>query len=68
MELNILIRQAIPVKKGALKGQVQFLNITNNRQANNDSLSYAGVSFDNRWIIVQRQTPLQLMVGAEYEF
>ena len=67
-ELNILIRQAIPVKKGALKGQIQFLNITNNRQANNDSLSYAGVSFDNRWIIVQRQTPLQLMVGAEYEF
>jgi hypothetical protein len=61
--LDLQLRQEIPVRKGALAGRVQVFNIFNNRQG-----EIAGNSFDNRWIIGQRQNPLSILVGAEYNY
>ncbi len=62
-DLNFLVRQDIPVRKGALRATGQVTNILNNRQG----LS-AGISQDNRWIIVGRNNPIQFQLGAEYQF
>ena len=61
--LNLKIEQAIPVRKGKLWGVSEVYNVFNNRQG-----QYAGISGDNRWIISGRQDPIELMVGARYEF
>jgi hypothetical protein len=60
---SILIRQAIPVRKGELKGVIELSNLTNRRSGDG-----AYVSFDNRWIIYNRQDPVEIMVGGVYEF
>jgi hypothetical protein len=62
-ELNILLQQAIPVRKGKLWAITQFENITNNRTGD-----FAYISFDNRWIISQRQNPIRITVGGRYQF
>jgi hypothetical protein len=62
-KLSLLVKQSIPVRKGALKGYLQVDNATNNRAGQS-----AYFSQDNRWIISGRTDPTQLMVGAEYEF
>jgi hypothetical protein len=62
-ELNLLIQQAIPVRKGKLWGVCQLDNITNARTGWS---SY--VSFDNRWIISSRQNPVRVTLGGRYEF
>ena len=38
-------------------------NITNNRTGD-----FAFISFDNRWIINQRQNPIRITVGGRYQF
>ena len=60
---SVLIRQAIPVRKGELKGVIELSNLTNRRSGDG-----AYVSFDNRWIIYNRQDPVEIMVGGVYEF
>jgi hypothetical protein len=62
-ELNILIQQAIPVRKGKLWAITQLENITNQRVGD-----YGYVSYDNRWIIGGRQSPIRLTVAGRYEF
>jgi hypothetical protein len=62
-ELNILIQQAVPVRKGKLWGVCQLDNITNSRTGWG---SY--VSGDNRWIISARQNPVRVTLGGRYEF
>ena len=62
-ELNLLLQQAIPVRKGKLWAITQFENITNNRTG-----EFAFISFDNRWIINQRQNPIRITVGGRYQF
>ena len=62
-ELNILIQQAIPVRKGKLWGVCQLDNITNSRTGWG-----AYVSGDNRWIISARQNPIRVTLGGRYEF
>jgi hypothetical protein len=61
--LNLKVDQALPVRKGKLHGVFEVHNVFNNRQG-----QYAGVSGDNRWIISNRQDPIELMIGAKYEF
>jgi hypothetical protein len=41
----------------------EIYNLLNNRQGDS-----AGISGDNRWIIYGRQNPVEMMVGARYEF
>lgn len=62
-ELNILVQQAIPVRKGKLWGICQVDNITNARTGWG---SY--VSFDNRWIVSSRQNPVRFTLGGRYEY
>ena len=62
-ELNILIQQAIPVRKGALEAVMQIDNITNRRTGWS-----AGLSFDNRWITTSVQNPLRVTLGGRYQF
>ena len=62
-ELNLLLQQAIPVRKGKLWGIAQVENITNQRVG-----QFAYVSFDNRWVISSRQNPVRFTVGGRYEF
>jgi hypothetical protein len=62
-ELNLLIQQSIPVRKGKLWGICQLDNVTNARTGWG---SY--VSFDNRWIISSRQNPVRVTLGGRYEF
>ncbi len=62
-DLNILVRQDIPVRKGNLAAELQVYNITNNRKG-----EYATISSDNRWTIYNRQSPISVQIGAEYEF
>ena len=61
--LSVLVRQAIPVRKGKLKGVFELDNVTNQRHGDG-----AYVSYDNRWIIYSRQDPTQVTLGGEYEF
>jgi hypothetical protein len=61
--LNLKIQQAIPVRRGKFWGIAEVYNVFNNRQG-----QYAGISGDNRWIVGARQDPIELMLGAKYEF
>ncbi len=61
--LNILVRQDIPVRKGALRATGQLSNILNNRTG-----EFAGITGDNRWIISSRLDPIQVQLGGEYTF
>jgi hypothetical protein len=61
--LNLKVQQAIPVRKGKMWGIAEVYNVFNNRQG-----QYAGISGDNRWIVGARQDPIELMLGAKYEF
>lgn len=63
VDWSILVRQDIPVRKGALQADLQLFNVINSRQGIN-----AGLSFDNRWIIGSRLDPMRVQVGARYEF
>lgn len=60
---SILVQQAIPVRKGKLWGIAELQNISNARSGDG-----AYVSSDNRWIISGRQDPLEISLGARYEF
>ena len=62
-ELNLLIQQAVPVRKGKLWAITQLENITNQRVGD-----YGYVSYDNRWIIGGRQSPVRLTLAGRYEF
>ena len=62
-ELNLLIQQAIPVRKGKLWGICQLDNVTNARTGWS-----AFTSFDNRWIISSRQNPVRVTLGGRYEY
>ena len=61
--MNLQVQQAIPVRKGQLFGVASIENLTNWRSG-----QFAGLSFDNRWVVVQRQNPIRLTVGGRYEF
>lgn len=61
--MSLLVQQTIPVRKGDLQGVVEFTNITNNRYGWS-----AWHSYDNRWITYDRMNPIQVTVGAEYQF
>ena len=61
--INLKVDQAIPVRKGKLWGVAEVYNLLNNRQGDS-----AGISSTNRWIISGRQQPVELMIGARYEF
>ena len=61
-EVAVRAEQAIPVRKGKLSGVLEVQNLLNSHQG------VAYVSGDNRWIIYDRQSPLSLTLGAEYEF
>lgn len=63
VDLGILVRQDIPVRKGALQADLQVFNAINSRQG-----EFAGVSADNRWVINSRTDPLRVQLGARYEF
>jgi hypothetical protein len=63
LELDIRLRQAIPVRKGELRGVLEVQNVLNQHQGDT-----AAVTFDNRWEILGRQAPMGVTVGAEYEF
>ena len=62
-DLSLLIQQAIPVRKGKLKGTFQIDNLTNNRVG-----ELASITSDNRWYIYSRQSAIRFQVGGEYEF
>jgi hypothetical protein len=62
-EANVQIQQAVPVRKGKLFGVFEIENLVNWRAG-----QFAGVSFDNRWIVTGRQSPIRLTVGGRYEF
>ncbi|MEL6348045.1 MAG: TonB-dependent receptor [Myxococcota bacterium] len=62
-DTSVQIQQAVPVRKGQLFGVASVDNITNWRSG-----QVAGLSFDNRWIVTQRQNPIRLTVGGRYEF
>ena len=62
-ELNLKVDQAVPVRKGKLFATAEVTNLFNNRQGDS-----AGISGDNRWIITGRQNPVELTLGARYEF
>jgi hypothetical protein len=61
--VNFKVDQAVPVRKGKLWAVAEIYNLFNNRQGD-----YASISGDNRWIIQGRQSPVELMLGARYEF
>ncbi len=61
--VNLKVDQAVPVRKGKLWATAEVYNLFNNRQGTS-----AGVSSDNRWLIAGRQKPVELMLGARYEF
>ncbi len=63
MDLNIRVEQKFPVRKGALSAIAEVQNALNIRQG-----EFAGLSFDNRWVITGRNNPSRLTIGAEYEF
>ena len=63
LELNLLVQQAVPVRRGKLWAIVQLENMTNQRVG-----EFAYISFDNRWIISGRQNPIRLTVAGRYEF
>ena len=63
MSVNLKVDQAVPVRKGKLWAVAEVYNLFNSRQGD-----YASVSGDNRWIIQGRQSPIELMLGARYEF
>jgi hypothetical protein len=62
-QLNFRVEQAIPVRTGNFNAIAEVYNIFNNRQGDS-----AYVNGQNRWIIAGRQNPVELMLGAEYEF
>ncbi|MDP6931292.1 MAG: TonB-dependent receptor [Myxococcota bacterium] len=62
-ELNLLVQQAIPVRKGKLWGMAEATNLTNARFGEG-----AYISSTNRWIISYRQEPVQFSLGGKYEF
>ncbi|MBM74340.1 MAG: hypothetical protein CMK59_02970 [Proteobacteria bacterium] len=62
-ELNLLVQQALPVRKGKLWAIAQVDNITNQRVGQS-----AFVSFDNRWRISSRQNPIRFTLAGRYEF
>jgi hypothetical protein len=61
--INLKVDQAVPVRTGKLWAVAEIYNLLNNRQGDS-----AGISGDNRWIIYGRQNPVEMMVGARYEF
>ena len=63
LSVNLKVDQAVPVRKGKLWAVVEVYNLFNSRQGDS-----AYVSGDNRWIIAGRQSPIELMLGARYEF
>jgi len=63
LSVNLKVDQAVPVRKGKLWAVAEVYNLFNNRQGDS-----AFVSGDNRWIISGRQSPVELMLGARYEF
>jgi hypothetical protein len=65
-QFNILIQQAIPVRKGQLWAIANIDNVFNNQQASSRDASW--VYTENRWVIAYRQTPLQILLGARYKF
>lgn len=62
-ELNLLITQKIPVRRGSLFAIVQLENITNQRVGD-----FGFISGDNRWIIGNRQNPIRLTLAGRYDF
>ena len=61
--VNLKVDQAVPVRRGKLFAVAEVYNLFNNRQGDS-----AYVSGQNRWIIAGRQSPVELMLGARYEF
>ena len=62
-QVNLKVDQAVPVRRGKLFAVAEVYNLFNNRQGDS-----AYVSGQNRWIIAGRQSPIELMLGARYEF
>lgn len=65
-QLNLLVQQAIDVKKGQLHATAELDNVTNNRYAIVYDTYY--VSDQNRYIIAYRQDPITAQLGLVYEF
>lgn len=71
-DLSVRIQQTIDVRKGAFRVSFEAQNITNNRAGGRlDSAQLTGGSAldrSNRAVRVERQDPLRLTLGAQYEF
>ena len=61
--INLKVDQAVPVRKGKLWAVAEVYNLLNKppRRLSRDTST-------NRWIIQGRQDPVELMLGARYEF
>jgi hypothetical protein len=62
-ELNLQLSQAIPVRKGELRGVAEIQNVFNLHQGD-----FADITFDNRWEILGRQQPMGITLGVDYQF
>ncbi len=63
IELDLLVQQSIPVRKGKFKTSLEMQNVLLQHQGD-----VAAVSTDNRWVILSRQVPVGFTLGALYEF
>ena len=65
-EMNLKLKQAVPVDKGKLSATLELYNFTNNQY--DLYLSEYYVAADNRYVSYYRQSPVSVVLGAEYEF
>lgn len=64
--ISTRVAQAIPVKKGKLKGFLEVENLTNATLPYGVYQEY--VNYENRYVVYGRQYPINGTVGVQYEF
>ncbi|MEZ4318200.1 MAG: TonB-dependent receptor [Myxococcota bacterium] len=65
-DLSIRFQQVFDVRKGRLKLSIEAQNITNNRAGGFVNQSF--LAQNNRYVLLNRQDPFRLQLGAIYEF
>ncbi|MCB9677549.1 MAG: TonB-dependent receptor [Alphaproteobacteria bacterium] len=65
-DLSVRFQQVFDVRKGRLKLSVEAQNITNNRAGGFVSQNF--IAQTNRYVLLNRQDPFRLQLGAIYEF
>jgi hypothetical protein len=65
-ELRVSFEQTIDVRKGNLNVSVQASNIFNNKAPEFDNGAF--IDYANRLQTIYRQDPIELQLGAQYEF